>query len=285
MVEFIYDNLEHIDYYISALQEINIAYRLNEIKDLRLDINQPPDNIIYINCVTPSAFHRYDSHAIINLEQYLEYLSAYNRLVINDQRSLNLEMSKVEQLRLFKRTGLVHPLTVFSSEPDELTKMAHMLPLPVILKNNCSRNGTGIKVFDNINTMENHLKSAEIELSPDNIMLVQEYIKPKADLITRVLFLNNTFLYTYRTSAIIDQPDKPIENIFLSNYTHPLMTKYREMAQAVGYSFAEIEYIESTNGTIYTTDINGTFHIIPEIEKASDELLKTTFQNFIISRT
>ena len=61
MVEFIYDNPEHITYYIDALDEISLEYRLNLIKDLTLDIDQPPDNIIYINCVTPSAFHLFDS--------------------------------------------------------------------------------------------------------------------------------------------------------------------------------------------------------------------------------
>ena len=145
MIELIYENKDWLPFFKDALDEIDAEYRLNKIDEFELDLNQPPDNILYINRISPSSHTRGHNIAYINGEQYLEYLASYNRTVINDYRTINYELSKVEQIKLLKRHGLSYPQTVFGSDIIELIKAAAQMPLPFLTKHNCSGKGLGIQ--------------------------------------------------------------------------------------------------------------------------------------------
>ena len=304
MVEFIYENEDWIPFFINALDEIKVKYRLNKIDEFQLDLNQPPDDILYINRISPSSHTRGHNLAYINGEQYLEYLATYNRKVINDFRTINYELSKVEQIKLLKRHGLAYPQTVFGSDINELIKMAAQLPLPIISKHNCSGKGLGITFCNTVAEIADYLKSENYIASPDGILLIQEYIKPKHNRITRVEICDGKLVYAFHASteqgfelcpadacklesksqAVCDIADGDSLFTYISEFSHPLVSKYIEVCKSAGYDMAGIEFVEALNGALYTYDINGTTNYSPYVEKSSGNRAKKAFQNLILKK-
>lgn len=276
MVEIIYENKGRLNFFEAALKEIDVECRLNDINDLKLDLTQPPDDIVYLNRIRSSSGK---NHTLINGEQYLEYLATYNRRVINDYRTFNYEISRVEQLRLFKRNGLTYPQTLFGSEKDELLSSAKKMPTPFVVKHNCPGNSDGTRLFEDVASFEKYLNSDNFIPSPDGVLLLQEFIKPKNDRITRIEFLNGKFIYAYYQSNRFKT--NQITTEYLPDYKHQLVKKYIEIAMQTGYDIAGFEFVEATNGAVYTYKIIGTTDYISEIEKTSGDRAKNMFQEFI----
>jgi len=301
MVELIYENADWLPFFTNALDEVNIEYRLNKIDELELDLNQPPDNILYINRISPSSHTRSHKNAYILGEQYLEYLATYNRTVINDYRTINYELSKVEQIKLLKRHGLSYPQTVFGSEIDELLKAAAQMPLPFLTKHNCSGKGLGITLCNTVADLKNYLESDAYIPSPDGVLLLQEYIKPKNDRVTRVEICDGKLVYAFHSSTEqgfelcpadacrIDAKSQAVCEIsegdslftYIPDFNHQIVSKYIEICNSVGFDMAGIEFVEAINGAVYTYDINGTTNYSPDVEKASDNMAKKAFQTMV----
>lgn len=319
MIELIYENDDWLPFFEKALDEVGVPYRLNFIENLQLDMNQPPDNILYLNRVSPSSHTRGHFQSIINCEQYLEYLDAYNRRVINGAATLTFEHSKVDQYRLLKRLGMSYPRTVFSSQPKELARMAAHLTFPVLTKHNCSGKGLGIERFDSVAQLNEQLladetddrlssgdRSTKYDLitaagSPDGIYLVQEYIEPRGNRITRVEIIDGQLVYAFH--ARCDQgfelcpadaclvgsgdgkssaPDADAALFeFIPDFEHPLVSKYCDLCQQAGYDMAGIEFVESMSGSLYTYDINGTTNYSPDVERQSDNKARIAFQKLV----
>lgn len=301
MVEIIYENSDWLPFFQTALDEIEVPFRLNFIEEMQLDLNQPPDNIIYLNRVSPSCHSRGHHQSIIRGEQYLDFLASYNRKVINGVRTIGVETSKVLQYKLLQRFGILFPETVFSSEIDELLEMAKRLTFPVLTKHNRSGKGLGIKKFDRPATLRDYLHSKEYIPSPDGILLAQEYIEPKDNRITRVELTDGKLVYAFHSSCEqgfelcpadacrIDQPQElvstaPLDgNLFeyIENFEHPLVVEYIELAEVAAFDMVGIEFVENSEGATYTYDINGTTNYSPDVEKASGHLAKKAFQRLI----
>ncbi|MDF1543777.1 MAG: alpha-L-glutamate ligase [bacterium] len=301
MIEIIYENEDWLPFFQTALDEISVPYRLNFIAEHHLVLSQPPDDIVYLNRISPSSHTRGNGRALINGEQYLDYLQSYNRRVINPMPTMNYEMSKVEQYRLLKQHGLAYPRSVFSSDMAELNKAARALPFPVLTKQNCSGKGLGIRKFDSPAHLTEYLLSGSVEQSPDGILHVQEYIEPKGNFVTRVEIVDGKLVYAFRSSCEqgfelcpadacrIDQgsgkssaPDSA-SSLFqwVESFEHPLVAKYIEISQAAGFDMAGFEFIESQTGAVYTYDINGTTNYSPDVERQSGNMARHAFQEFI----
>ncbi len=304
MVELIYENSDWLPFFTKALDEIDAEYRLNKIDELKLDLNQPPDNILYINRISPSSHTRGHNHAYIIGEQYLEYLASYNRTVINDYRTINYELSKVEQIKLLKRHGLSYPQTVFGSEKEELIKAAAQMPLPFLTKHNCSGKGLGITLCNTVAELKEYLNSDAYIPSPDGILLLQEYIKPKNDRVTRVEICDGKLVYAFHSSteqgfelcpadacrieaksqAVCEISEGDSLFTYLPDFTHQIVSKYIEICNDAGFDMAGIEFVEAINGAIYTYDINGTTNYSPDVEKASGDMAKKAFQKLALKK-
>jgi len=289
MVEIIYENADWLPFFRSALDEIDVRYRLNDIESYVLDVNQPPDNVVFLNRISPSSEIRGHDQAILRGEQYLEHLAVFNRTVINDQRTFNIDFSKVEQYRLLKRLGLNYPSTVFGSDVNQVLRNSAGLSFPVITKHNRSGLGYGIRKFDGYKELELYLHSDEFIPSSDGILLLQEYIRPRKDRIVRVELIDGRFVYAYEVSTANTfqnpQGDGASELFnYLPDFQHPMIAKYEELAAAVGFDIVAVEFIEATNGIVYTFDINGTPNYPAAVETASSHAARRAFQEMIHNR-
>ncbi len=303
VVEIIYENEAWLPFFVEALDEIGVKHRLNFIEETELDLNQPPDNVIFLNRVSPSAPSRGHRLSHIRAEQYLEYLAAYHRVVVNDKRTIDYELSKVAQYQLLKRHGLSYPNTVFGSDVADLARAAGRLIFPVVTKHNCSGKGIGIHKFDTMAALSEYLHSEEFEPSPDGIMLVQEYIEPRHERITRVELVDGELVYALHSSTAAGfdlcpadacGPDASgqsgavcdINGVFeyVEGFEHPLVEKYIDLAKNAGFDMVGIEFMESLNGTVYTYDINGTTNYSPDVEAQSGHKARRAFQEMIRRR-
>ena len=292
MVEIVYENEAWLPFFVDALDEIGVSHRLNFIETTELNLSQPPDNVIFFNRVSPSAHARGHRLSHIRAEQYLEYLAAYNRVVINDKRTIDYELSKVAQYQLLKRHGLAYPPTVFGSDREELISASGRLIFPVLTKHNCSGNGIGMHRFDRPAELRSYLQSEEFEPSPDGILLIQQYIEPRHDRVTRVELIDGELVYGLHADtsagfglcpAAADGGDgSPFA--LIPDFEHPLVAKYQNLMDETGFDMAGIEFVESVNGMTYTLDINGTTTYAQSIEQASGGLARQAFQRMIKKR-
>ncbi len=302
MVEIIYENPTWLPFFESALKEIDVEVRLNYIDDFELDVHQPPDDIVYLNRVSPSSHTRGHANAVIRGEQYLTHLQAFNRQVINDIRTIDFEMSKVNQYQLLKRFGLGYPVTYFASEIDTLINLAERVPFPLLTKHNRSGKGLGIYRFDTVPELKDYLHSDKYEPSPDGILLLQEYIKPLNDRITRVEIMDGQLVYAFHSAtsqgfelcpadacridtqkggiAAAPDSDKPLFN-WIPDFDHPIVRKYIDLCKYSGFDMAGIEFVQGENGALYTYDINGTTNYSPDVERQSGHKARRAFQEYI----
>lgn len=274
MVELIYNNESVLGFYKNSLDNADITYRLNNIETLELDLNQPPDNIIFINLVSPISDR---SDYISKLEQYLEYLAAYNRKVLNGHQSINYEMNKVEQYRLLKRFGLTYPNTSFGSDSQTLLNSTSTLSMPLIAKLNRSKNGTGNQFCENYKELETYLQSINFDEVPDGILLLQEYIDPKIPEITRVLFIDYQFVYAYNITTGKETPDYNL----IPDFQHQLIDKYINISKEANFDLVEFEYIQAKNSAVYTFDINCIPEYPENIEQETNHRAQKAFLDLI----
>ena len=278
MIEIIYENSDQTGFFTAALDEIKFEYRLRRISELELDLAQPPDEILYINLISQSEKIVRHDKALLFGEQYLEYLATYNRRVINDYRTFNYQISRVEQIKLFKRNGLAYPQTLFGAEKERLLEAAQKMPTPFVTTHNLPTSDIGKEFFNDVAEFESFLESERFVASPDGIMLLQEFIKPKDNKITKVAIIDGQLVYAYQIEFTNNDENK---YIYLPDFKHQLISKYIEISKQVGYDIATFEYIEATNGAVYTCAIDGLGEYPKEIEEISDYKAKKAFLAFI----
>ena len=138
-------------------------------------------------------------------------------------------------------------------------------------------------MFHNVEDFEKYIDSDSFDRGPDGKIILQQYIKPAGNVITRVELVGDRFVLAMHSStedgfelcpsdvcqleAMAEKqagPDVcPIDGgakfspADLSEFD-PLVQKYLRMMEEEGIDIAGIEYVEDEYGTRYTYDINGT---------------------------
>lgn len=304
MLEIIYENPDWLPFFEEALREEKIPYRLNFIETHEWDPATTPNLILYLNRISPSSHTRGHPHAVARGRDYLTYLSHHGRAVINPLHTLHYETSKLAQYELLERYGLRTPKTASATDREQLLKAAKKFPFPLVTKHNCSGKGLGIQLFDNYDALENYFYSKDFIDSPDGFLLLQEYIQPKGDRITRVEMVDGKLLYALHSSTTQGFELCPADGCqmerrglsqavcevgsslftYLPNFEHEVLDSYLKLARENNFDLVGIEFVEDANGIAYTYDINLTTNYSPEVEKASGHKGKRAFQKMIRRR-
>jgi hypothetical protein len=155
---------------------------------------------------------------------------------------------------------------------------ARTMSAPFITKHNRGGKGLGIRLFQSIGALEEHVDSAAFEDSADGITLIQEYIAAPEPFITRVEFVGGRFLYAVRVDTTLGfelcpadacqvgdafcpvgeaQPAAATPRFrILRDFDHPIVERYRRFIAANGIAIAGIEFITDRSGELYTYDVN-----------------------------
>src|SRR5947208_9913433 len=166
-----------------------------------LDLRASPPPGIFYNRMSASSHTRDHRYAPELTGAVLAWLKGHGAVVVNGERALQLELSKVAQYQALAKFGIETPPTLAVIEKENITDTARRLGYPVILKHNRAGKGLGVRLFLSAAALEEHLGGGDFEPSVDGITLVQRYIKAPAPFITRVEFVGAKFLYAVRVDT------------------------------------------------------------------------------------
>src|SRR6185369_13321651 len=262
------------------------------ILDLRAE---PPPGVFY-NRMSASSHTRGHRHAPELTGAVLAWLKHHGAAVVNGERALQLELSKVAQYEALRKFGIETPQTLAVVGKQNIAEAAQRLGYPVILKHNRAGKGLGVRLLLSAAALDEHLASGAFEPSVDGITLVQRYIKAPQPFITRVEFVGGKFLYAVRVDTSqgfelcpadvcqIDAP--PLADVcpavapsdkfqIVRDFDHPLLPKWQAFLAANDIGIAGIEFIVDENGRAFTYDVNTNTNYNPDAE-AKDGRARTS---------
>jgi hypothetical protein len=162
---------------------------------------------------------------------------------------------------------------------------------PFITKHNRAGKGLGVKLFQYIGALTEHVDGAAFEDSIDGITLIQEYIRAPEPCITRIEFVGGRFLYAVRVDTTlgfelcpadvcqVDDAFCPVGETpaiqtaprfqIVRAFGHPIIERYRHFIADNGIGIAGIEFITDASGEMYTYDVNTNTNYNPAAESAA----------------
>ena len=250
-----------------------------------LDLDAEPPQGVFWSRMSASSYTRGHPWAKDHTRAVLAWLEAHGRRVVNGRRVLELEMSKAEQLTALRRAGIEVPRTiaVVGAGPGAaargLLDAAAKMGTPFIVKPNQGGKGLGVRRFDSVPELAEHLDSPAWEPPVDGVTLVQEYIRAAEPFITRVEIVGGEFVYALTADTArggfelcpADACAVPTQSIFAlrKGFEHPIIERYLAFAASCGAEIAGLEFIEAADGRILTYDVNTNTNYNPEVDAAA----------------
>jgi hypothetical protein len=242
-----------------------------------LDLAAEPPAGVFYNRMSASSHTRDHRYGAEYTGAVLAWLTRHGRRLVNGERALQLEISKVAQYEALARFGIPSPLTIAVIGRDHIAQAAERLGFPLILKHNRGGKGLGVRLFLSAAALAEHLASPSFEEPVDGITLVQRYVKAPAPFITRVEFVGGRFLYAVRVDTSqgfelcpadacqVDAavmagacPAEALSDKFriLGEFDHPLLPRWQAFLAANDIEIAGVEFIVDETGIAFTYDIN-----------------------------
>jgi glutathione synthase/RimK-type ligase-like ATP-grasp enzyme len=251
----------------------------------QVDLTSTPPEGIFYNRMSASSHTRGHRFAPEYTGAVLAWLTRHRRTIVNGERALQLEISKVAQYESLVRFGIETPATIAAIGREHVPGAASAIGYPVILKHNRAGKGLGVKLIYSDAALNEHLASDDFEDSVDGILLVQRYIKAPEPFITRVEFVGGQLLYAVRVdtsqgfelcpadACTIEQASESCPAVaqgdkfqIVPHFEHPLIPAWQSFLAANDIGVAGIEFIEDTHGSTYTYDVNTNTNYNPEAE-------------------
>jgi GNAT superfamily N-acetyltransferase len=252
-----------------------------------LDLRTAPPPGVFYNRMSASSHTRGHRYAPELTAAVLAWLEGHGATVVNGERALQLELSKVAQYQALAKFGIETPQTLAVVGKHNITEAARRLGFPVILKHNRAGKGLGVRLLLSAAALDEHLASGEFEPSIDGVTLVQRYIKAPEPFITRVEFVGGKLLYAVRVDTSqgfelcpadvcqIDSPPlaqacpavAPSDRFqIVRDFSHPLLPKWEAFLAANDIRIAGVELIVDENGRAFTYDVNTNTNYNPDAE-------------------
>src|SRR2546421_7544564 len=252
-----------------------------------LDLRTAPPPGVFYNRMSASSHTRDHRYAPELTGAVLAWLKGHDAVVVNGERALQLELSKVAQYEALSKFGIATPQTLAVVGKENTAEAARRLGYPVILKHNRAGKGLGVRLLLSAAALDEHLGGGDFEESIDGITLVQRYIKAPEPFITRVEFVGSKFLYAVRVNTSqgfelcpadvcrIDSPTlaaarpavTPSDKFqIVRDFDHPLLARWEAFLAANDIALAGIEFIVDESGRAFTYDVNTNTNYNPDAE-------------------
>lgn len=253
-----------------------------------LDLQGAPPEGVFYNRMSASSHTRGHRYAAEYTGAVLAWLKRHGRTIVNGERALALEISKIAQYEALAAFGIETPETIAAIGKLHIAAAAEQLGYPLILKHNRGGKGLGVRLFLSREALEEHLASPAFEDPIDGITLVQRYIKAPAPLITRVEFVGGRLLYAVevdtsegfelcpadecRIDAASLAGTRPPEGAapekfrIMRDFRHPLIQRWQAFLAANDIGIAGVEFIVDTSHRAFTYDINTNTNYNPDAE-------------------
>lgn len=261
--------------------------------DGALDLDADPPPGVFWSRMSASSHTRGHEFAKDHTRAVLSWLEARGRRVVNGRRVLELEMSKVDQLTALRAAGIDVPRTVAVVGRAGLLDAAGKFAAPFIVKPNQGGKGLGVRKFESVGDLADHLESAEYVAPVDGITLVQEYVEPAEPFITRVEVVGGEMVYAITadtarggfelcpadacavdggsvdgSGGAADGAEAEPESLFAlrEGFEHPVVDRYLRFAERHGVEIAGFEFLETADGRLVTYDVNTNTNYNPDVE-------------------
>ena len=251
--------------------------------------DRQPRYSVIVNRSSPSSHRRDHGSVLFYAEPLLAHYESLGIPVINPVAAYRFEKSKALQAGLFEQLRIRSPRTVVLNHVDQIAKALDGFRFPVVIKPNVGGSGAGIVRFDSRAELEAGLP--QIDLGPDRVALLQEFIEAEGGAIVRVEVLDGRFLYAIRIvrgassfnlcPADICQvpPSAPVPaaaslaacpvdapaTLEVSRHEPPVeaIEAAIALARAASIDVGGIEYLVSRDdGQIYFYDVNATSNFV-----------------------
>jgi len=252
-----------------------------------LDLRASPPQGVFYNRMSASSHTRDHRYAAEYTGAVLAWLKRHGRTVVNGERALQLEISKIAQYEALTVFDIETPPTIAAIGRDNIAEAAAQLGFPLILKHNRGGKGLGVRLFLSPAALAEHLGSPQFEEPIDGITLIQRYIKAPEPFITRVEFVGGRFLYAVRVdttqgfelcpadacqvdaavSAGVCPAEAPSEKFrIVRQFDHALIPRWQAFLAANDIGIAGVEFIVDERGRSFTYDINTNTNYNPDAE-------------------
>ena len=294
-VILLHENEEWLPPLRRALSDFGIPFEEWFATEGSFDVLDTPPEGVYFNRMSASAHTRGHGDSVAHTRQLLAWLKRHGRRVVNGLNAFELEMSKVRQVQALQDAEVRVPETrAVAGGPDALLNAARDVPTPFVAKPNRGGKGHGVERFDSYDAFERHVRSDAFSPSPDHITLLQPYVRPSDQTITRCEFVGGRLVYAVRVDASEGfdlcpaapcrsdaAPDTAAPNTateangasrfsLRSDVPEALVTRYMQFLAVERIDVAGIEFIEDDDGRRWTYDVNATTNYNPAIEAAAD---------------
>jgi hypothetical protein len=281
----IYENQAWLPPLEASLRRHGVPYALQLTDGGVFDLSAPPPPGVFLNRMSPSSHTRGNQGGVRFLGEYLGFLEAHGRRVLNGSEAFSLEVSKIRQDQALRAFGIRTPRTIAVVGKERLKIGARDMEFPFITKHNQGGKGLGVRLFHELSTFTAYVDGSDFVAGPDDVTLLQQYIEPAQPFITRVEIVGGSFQYAIRSStedgfelcpavecASVDAhcPADGIGKFSLREdltADDPLIRRYLDLMAALRIDIAGIEFVEDRDGTRYTYDINGTTNYNQQVEE------------------
>src|SRR5215472_15039515 len=112
-----------------------------------VDLTSTPPEGIFYNRMSASSHTRGHRFAPEYTAAVLAWLTKHGRTIVNGERALQLEISKVAQYETLTRFAIETPATIAAIGREYIPRAAEAIGYPVILKHNRAGKGLGVKLI------------------------------------------------------------------------------------------------------------------------------------------
>ena len=129
-VHVLYENPDWLPPLVDGLEAEGFDVNLIDIVEGSVDPAEVPANGIWLNRISPSSHTRGHETTIQLAREYLFWLEAHGRRVVNGLDQFELEMSKLRQDIVLRKYGILTPRTFLGVGAEHLRKLAQQIGCP-----------------------------------------------------------------------------------------------------------------------------------------------------------
>jgi hypothetical protein len=287
-IYIIHENNEWTVHLTKRLTELGLPYEEWHMGEGLVDLSSTPPSGVFYNRMSASSHTRGHRYAPELTSGLLAWLERNNRKVFNGSRALQLELSKVLQYMALNEVGIRTPKTVAATGKNQILEAARKFNgQKIITKHNRAGKGLGVQLFDNFNSLRDYVLGDGFEEPVDGITLIQEYILSPDTSITRCEFVGGKFQYAVRVDTsegfelcpaeacqigdlfcpVGEETEEKPKFQIIDGFNDPIINLYERFLSQNNIDVAGIEFIQNSEGEIFTYDVNTNTNYNPEAEE------------------
>ena len=291
----LHENPEWLPPFERAFARRGLNFQDWNLVERAIDLSGPPPEGIFFNRMSASSHTRGHRFSPELAGVVLAWLEGHGRRVINSSRALQLEVSKSAQLAALQACGVPVPRTIAAvGRAQVLEAVNAFAPAPVIVKPNRGGKGLGVRLFEDLSALRELILEDGLDPPVDGITLVQQYIRPAGNTITRAEFIGGKFHYAVKIDTTMGFELCPAEVCsvdgallapqftIIDEIDDALKVRIEQFLALNGIEIAGVEFATDENGSFYVYDINTNTNYNPEAEVAAGKDAAQATVDFLI---